>query len=103
MKIGFYYFATDYSMPIVEVARALEEHGYESLFVPEHTHIPASRRSPWPGGPELPQAVLAHPRPVRRPGGGGRGDQDAAPRHRHLPARPSTTRSSPPRRSRPSI
>jgi probable F420-dependent oxidoreductase len=55
MKIGFYYFATDYSMPIVEVARALEEHGYESLFVPEHTHIPASRRSPWPGGPELPK------------------------------------------------
>jgi probable F420-dependent oxidoreductase len=55
MKIGFYYFATDYSMPIVDAARALEEHGYESLFVPEHTHIPASRRSPWPGGPELPK------------------------------------------------
>jgi probable F420-dependent oxidoreductase len=55
MKIGFYYFATDYSMPIAEAARALEEHGYESLFVPEHTHIPASRRSPWPGGPELPK------------------------------------------------
>jgi probable F420-dependent oxidoreductase len=55
MKIGFYYFATDYSMPIAVVARALEEHGYESLFVPEHTHIPASRRSPWPGGPELPK------------------------------------------------
>jgi probable F420-dependent oxidoreductase len=55
MKIGFYYFATDYSMPIVEVARELEQHGYESLFVPEHTHIPASRRSPWPGGPELPK------------------------------------------------
>jgi len=55
MKIGFYYFATDYSMPIVEVARELEAHGYESLFVPEHTHIPASRRSPWPGGAELPR------------------------------------------------
>jgi probable F420-dependent oxidoreductase len=55
MKIGFYYFATDYSMPIVEVARALEEHGYESLFLPEHTHIPASRRSPWPGGAQLPR------------------------------------------------
>jgi probable F420-dependent oxidoreductase len=55
MKIGFYYFATDYSMPIVEVARALEQHGYESLFVPEHTHIPASRRSPWPAGGELPK------------------------------------------------
>ena len=73
MKIGFYYFATDYSMPIVEVARELEEHGYESLFVPEHTHIPASRRSPWPGGPELPQAVLAHARPLRRPRRGGCG------------------------------
>jgi probable F420-dependent oxidoreductase len=55
MKIGFYYFATDYSMPLVEVARALEERGFESLFVPEHTHIPVSRRSPWPGGPELPR------------------------------------------------
>jgi probable F420-dependent oxidoreductase len=56
MKIGFYYFATDYSMPIVEVARALEERGFESLFVPEHTHIPVSRRTPWPGGGELPRA-----------------------------------------------
>ena len=55
MKIGFYYFATDYSMPIVEVARALEERGFESLFVPEHTHIPVSRRTPWPGGAELPR------------------------------------------------
>jgi probable F420-dependent oxidoreductase len=55
MKIGFYYFATDYSMPVVEVARALEERGFESLFLPEHTHIPASRRTPWPGGAELPR------------------------------------------------
>ena len=55
MKIGFYYFATDYSMPLVEVARALEERGYELLFVPEHTHIPVSRRSPWSGGAELPK------------------------------------------------
>jgi probable F420-dependent oxidoreductase len=42
-------------MPVVEVARALEERGYESLFLPEHTHIPVSRRSPWPGGAELPR------------------------------------------------
>jgi probable F420-dependent oxidoreductase len=55
MNIGFYYFATDYSMPLVEVARALEERGFESLFVPEHTHIPAARRTPWPGGAELPR------------------------------------------------
>ena len=55
MKIGFFFFGTDYSMSVVELARALEERGYESLFLPEHTHIPASRRSPWPGGAELPR------------------------------------------------
>jgi probable F420-dependent oxidoreductase len=55
MKIGCYMFVTDYSMPIVELARTLEERGFESLFVPEHTHIPTSRRSPWAGGPELPR------------------------------------------------
>ena len=55
MKIGCYYFATDYAMPVVEVARALEERGFESLFLPEHTHIPTSRRTPWPGGAELPR------------------------------------------------
>ena len=37
------------------LAREAEAHGFESLFFPEHTHIPASRRSPWPGGRELPQ------------------------------------------------
>jgi probable F420-dependent oxidoreductase len=55
MKIGFFFFGTDYSMSVVELARALEERGFESLFLPEHTHIPVSRRSPWPGGPELPR------------------------------------------------
>ena len=55
MKIGIYIFATDYTIRIDELARAAEERGFESLFIPEHTHIPASRRSPWPGGPELPR------------------------------------------------
>jgi probable F420-dependent oxidoreductase len=55
MKIGCYMFVTDYAIPIVELARALEERGFESLFVPEHTHIPTSRRSPWAGGAELPR------------------------------------------------
>jgi probable F420-dependent oxidoreductase len=55
MHIGVYNFATDYSMPIDELARALEERRFESLFLPEHTHIPASRRSPWAGGSELPK------------------------------------------------
>jgi probable F420-dependent oxidoreductase len=55
MKIGVYVFVTDYSMSIVELARALEERGFESLFVPEHTHIPASRSSRGAVGPELPR------------------------------------------------
>jgi probable F420-dependent oxidoreductase len=55
MKIGFFFFGTDYVMSVVELARALEERGYESLFLPEHTHIPVSRRTPWPGGAELPR------------------------------------------------
>jgi probable F420-dependent oxidoreductase len=34
---------------------AAEARGYESLWLPEHSHIPTSRKSPWPGGPELPK------------------------------------------------
>ncbi|MGH1481894.1 MAG: LLM class F420-dependent oxidoreductase [Geminicoccales bacterium] len=55
MKFGVYFFPTDYAMPIDELARALEDRGFEALFLPEHTHIPTSRRSPWPGGAELPR------------------------------------------------
>ena len=55
MKLGAYIFPTAYSIGIVELAKALEERGFESLWVTEHTHIPASRKSPWPGGPELPK------------------------------------------------
>lgn len=55
MKFGVMMFATDYAIRVDELARAAEERGFESLWLPEHTHIPASRRSPWPGGPELPR------------------------------------------------
>jgi len=55
MKLGAYIFPTDYSIGIVDLARALEERGFESLWVTEHTHIPASRKTPWPGGGELPK------------------------------------------------
>jgi probable F420-dependent oxidoreductase len=54
MKIGVSNFPTAYSMAAVPLARALEERGFESLFVVEHTHIPASRRTPYPLAPELP-------------------------------------------------
>ncbi len=55
MKLGVYYFPADYGIDISELARALEERGYESLFLPEHTHIPVSRKTPFPGGGELPR------------------------------------------------
>jgi probable F420-dependent oxidoreductase len=55
MRIGVCMFATDYAIRIDELARAAEERGFESLFVPEHTHIPTSRRTPFPGGGALPR------------------------------------------------
>jgi probable F420-dependent oxidoreductase len=55
MEFGVFMFPTDYSIRPDDLARAVEERGFESLWFPEHTHIPASRRSPWPGGAELPQ------------------------------------------------
>src|SRR5206468_3595257 len=45
---------TDYAISAVELARALEARGFESIWA-EHSHIPTSRRSPWPGGGELPK------------------------------------------------
>ncbi len=55
MKFGVTMFPTDYAIGPAELARAVEERGFESLFFPEHTHIPTSRRTPWPGGAELPR------------------------------------------------
>ncbi|WP_135467280.1 LLM class F420-dependent oxidoreductase [Crenalkalicoccus roseus] len=55
MLFGASMFFTDYSMTPAALARALEERGFESLWAPEHSHIPLSRRSPWPGGGELPK------------------------------------------------
>jgi len=55
MLIGAAIFATDYAIRPDELARDLEQRGYESLWLPEHTHIPASRRSPYPGGGDLPK------------------------------------------------
>ena len=48
-------FPTDRAIRPDELAREAEARGFESLWFPEHTHIPVSRRSPWPGGPELPE------------------------------------------------
>ncbi len=58
MKYGIVYFPTDYSVRVDDMARALEERGFESLWLPEHTHIPCSRRSPYPLGAELPREYI---------------------------------------------
>jgi probable F420-dependent oxidoreductase len=55
MKYGVAIFPTDYAIHPSALGRALEERGFESLWVAEHSHIPVSRRTPWPGGGELPK------------------------------------------------
>ena len=55
MKYGIAMFPADYAIQADELARELERRGFESIWLPEHTHIPASRKSPWPDGPNLPR------------------------------------------------
>ncbi len=55
MDFGAMMFSTDYSIRPDDLAKMLEDRGFESMWVPEHTHIPASRNSAWPGGPDLPK------------------------------------------------
>ncbi len=52
---GITTFPTDYAISPVDLAKAVEERGFDSLFFNEHTHIPVSRRSAFPGGGELPR------------------------------------------------
>jgi probable F420-dependent oxidoreductase len=54
MDIGVTMFATDLSIRPDRLAGELEDRGFESLWLPEHTHIPVGRRTPYPGGGELP-------------------------------------------------
>jgi len=54
MDFGLLIFPTETSAQPVELARAVEERGFESLFFPEHTHIPVSRETPYPAGGDLP-------------------------------------------------
>ncbi len=56
MKFGVAIFPTDDAISMTELAPAAEQLGFESLWVAEHSHIPASRLSAWPGGAELPRA-----------------------------------------------
>jgi len=55
MKYGVTIFPTDSSITPADLAVAAEERGFESMWFPEHSHIPSSRRSPFPGGGDLPK------------------------------------------------
>src|SRR5690242_2787211 len=55
MHFGVSMFHTDYSIPAVQLARPLEERGFESMWAPEYSHIPMPRRTPFPGGGEVPK------------------------------------------------
>jgi probable F420-dependent oxidoreductase len=55
MNYGVTMFPTDSSISPVDLAVAAEQRGFDSIWFPEHSHIPASRRTPFPGGGELPK------------------------------------------------
>jgi probable F420-dependent oxidoreductase len=55
MHCGVTMFPTDYSIQPQDLAVEAEARGFESVWLPEHSHIPTSRKSPWPGGGELPK------------------------------------------------
>lgn len=56
MHFGVSIIPADYAIDPVSLGQAAEDLGFESLFLPEHSHIPVSRRTPFPSGPELPDA-----------------------------------------------
>src|SRR5262245_64465341 len=63
LKFGIVTVVTDSSIPTVELARWAEHRGFESLFMGEHSHIPTSRRTPYPGGEALPEYYKHFPDP----------------------------------------
>jgi len=60
MHFGVTMFPASFAIDIVSLARAAEQRGFESLFVPEHTHIPVNRDTPWPGGASDPPPEYSH-------------------------------------------
>ena len=64
MRYALIIFPTDYTLQPPEIGRLAEERGFDSVWLPEHTHIPLSRKTPWPGGPELPREYLSTYDPI---------------------------------------
>ena len=65
MDFGAAMFFTDYSMTAADLGQALEARGFESVWAPEHSHIPLSRKTPFPGGGRSTETVLRCDGPVR--------------------------------------
>ncbi len=55
LDFGAAMFFTDYSMAPGELGKALEQRGFELVWAPEHSHIPLTRKTPFPGGGDLPK------------------------------------------------
>ncbi len=63
MEYGVIIFPTEDALPLSRLAVEAEARGFDALFVPEHTHIPTSRRSPYIGGGDIPPEYLRIPDP----------------------------------------
>ena len=86
MHYGVVMFPPDYAIRPDDLARAAEDRGFESFWVPEHTHIPVSRKSPWPGG---------GPRELGRVHGLVGGENEHSQLHRFPPCAAMVSRGSP--------
>ena len=58
MRYALIIFPTEYTLQPYDLGRLAEERGFDSVWLPEHTHIPLSRKTPWPGGPQLPKEYI---------------------------------------------
>ena len=54
MHVGIMMFSTDQTVPPAPLARMIAERGFEAMFLPEHSHIPVTRSTPYPRGGDLP-------------------------------------------------
>jgi hypothetical protein len=85
MHFGVSMFHTDSSIPAVEFARALEARGFESLCAPELSRLPVPRRTPFPGGGELPRPYSEVMDSFRRAQRSRGGDEDPEARDWRVP------------------
>ena len=58
MKMGVFSFNTEYTIRADEIAIEAEARGFDSVWFPEHTHIPAGRKTPYPAGGDLPREYI---------------------------------------------